>query len=82
MRRKVYYLVIALLINCILFSIYGVINTMVSIKYETENPGDCISLVSGKDLCSVISGFQNTIIINAALLIMLTIFRKKLQKRK
>lgn len=30
---------------------FGIINTMVSLKYETEAPGQCISSVSGDDLC-------------------------------
>ena len=34
--------------------VFGVINTMVSLKYETDSPGDCISTVTGIDLCEAI----------------------------
>lgn len=33
---------------------FGIINTRVSLKYETENPGQCLSSVSGDDLCAAL----------------------------
>ncbi len=35
----------------IVLSVLFMIGTGVSLRYEVENPGDCISLVSGTDLC-------------------------------
>ncbi len=34
--------------------IFGIVNTMVSLKYETNNPNECISLVTGQDLCKTV----------------------------
>lgn len=31
---------------------FGIINTAVSLKYETHDPGQCISDVTGTDLCA------------------------------
>jgi hypothetical protein len=33
---------------------YAIVNTMVSLKYETNSPDDCISIISGIDLCKSI----------------------------
>lgn len=33
---------------------FGIINTMVSLKYETQDPGQCLSSVSGNDLCAAL----------------------------
>ncbi|MGQ2983468.1 hypothetical protein [Flavobacterium sp.] len=35
----------------IALSVYAIANNGVSLQYEVENPGDCISLSSGTDLC-------------------------------
>ncbi|WP_313270325.1 hypothetical protein [Epilithonimonas vandammei] len=51
MRRAVYHTIISILILVILVSVIGVVNTYVSLKYETGNPKDCISVVTGRDLC-------------------------------
>ena len=32
-------------------SVYAIVNNGVSLQYEVEDPGDCISLTSGADLC-------------------------------
>lgn len=61
--------------------IFGIINTMVSIKYETENPGDCISLISGDNLCAAITQFKIIIAINIVIIIILMIFRKRINKK-
>jgi uncharacterized membrane protein YhaH (DUF805 family) len=81
MIRTSFYVVISLLIISIPILIFGIINTMVSLKYETENPGDCISTISGTDLCSAINRFEIIIAINVILIIGLLIFRKKLIKK-
>jgi len=81
MKKTVFYILISILAISIPVMIFGIINTMVSIKYETENLGDCISTVSGIDLCSVINRFEIIIGINVILIIGLLIFRKKLIKK-
>ena len=51
MRKSVYQTIISFLILVIVMSVFAVVNIQVSLKYETENMKDCISLVSGRNLC-------------------------------
>ena len=51
MKKSVYQTIISLLILMIVMSVFAVVNIQVSLKYETENMKDCISLVSGRNLC-------------------------------
>ncbi|MBP6576038.1 MAG: hypothetical protein KA796_06715 [Chryseobacterium sp.] len=51
MKKSVYQTIISLLILVIVMSVFAVVNIQVSLKYETENMKDCISLVSGRNLC-------------------------------
>lgn len=51
MKKSVYQTVISLLILVIVMSVFAVVNIQVSLKYETANMKDCISLVSGRNLC-------------------------------
>ena len=51
MKKSVYQTIISLLILVIVMSVFAVVNIQVSLKYETENVKDCISLVSGRNLC-------------------------------
>lgn len=46
----------AIIISLILIALsaFGILNTMVSLKYEVKDYGDCISLTSGRDLCLTI----------------------------
>jgi len=51
MKKSVYQTIISLLILVIVMSVFAVVNIQVSLKYETENVKDCISLISGRNLC-------------------------------
>ncbi|WP_028121837.1 hypothetical protein [Epilithonimonas tenax] len=51
MKKSVYQTIISLLILVIVMSVFAVVNIQVSLKYETANMKDCISLVSGRNLC-------------------------------
>jgi hypothetical protein len=79
-RKLIYFLLIGLSILAIFISIYGIINTMVSLKYETENIQDCISNVSGTNLCETITNLKIVIAISFLLLVCLISFRRKLIK--
>ena len=80
MRRAVYHTIISILILVILVSVIGVINTYVSLKYETGNPKDCISVVTGRDLCLWMKT-QKIIIIACLILVTgMVSFRNKLVK--
>ena len=80
MRKQVYNAIISLLILVILVSVFGVINTQVSLKYETGNPKDCISLVTGRDLCLWIKSLKIIIIVCLILTSGLISFRYKVIK--
>ncbi|MDP9956724.1 hypothetical protein J2X97_002383 [Epilithonimonas hungarica] len=80
MRKQVYNAIISLLILVILVSVFGVINTQVSLKYETENPTDCISVITGRDLCLWIKSLKIIIIVCLILTSGLISFRYKLIK--
>ena len=53
---------------------------MVSLKYETKELTDCISLVSGIDLCKTIKVFHASAIISGLVFIGLLVFKKRILK--
>jgi len=57
-----------------------VLNSMVSLKYETNSPNDCISTVSGIDLCNAIRTFHILAILCGLTIIGLLIYRKRILK--
>lgn len=57
-------------------------NSMISLKYETRELTDCISLVSGIDLCSSIRTFHILAILCGLTIIGLLIYRKRILKQK
>jgi hypothetical protein len=81
-RFFLYYLSITLSISGLILCPYAIFNTMVSLKYETENQNDCISLVNGQNLCYTIKFFQITFIFSLILLFVLLNFRKKILELK
>lgn len=81
MRKKIYYLLLLLSILGIPFFLFGIVNTMVSLKYETENPNECISLVSGQDLCLTIRILQSLVIICILFTILLLVLKRRISKQ-
>ena len=59
-----YILAIAVSLAVIAISAFGILNTMVSLKYEVKDYGDCISLTSGRDLCLTIDILIGIIVIS------------------
>ena len=53
MKKWVNILFVALLVASFIFA-FGVVNSMVSLKYETNSPDECISTVTGANLCDAI----------------------------
>ena len=78
MKKKIYYVILTLIILGILLFAFGIVNTMVSLKYETNNPGDCISVLNGSDLCAAIEKMKAILIMLVFALIGLVIFKKKI----
>lgn len=78
LEKAFYYITLIIAVFGIPLFVFGIINTMVSLKYETENPTDCISSVTGQDLCLTINVFKRLILICVVILILLFVFRKRL----
>lgn len=76
-KKTLFSFLIGLSILGIPVFIFGIINTMVSLKYETDDPSDCISIVTGQDLCFAISMFKVLIITSVAAIILLLVFKKR-----
>lgn len=59
----------------------GMVNTMASLKYETENSGDCISLISGQNLCLAITTLKCLVVFCTLAIIGMVLFRKRIVNR-
>jgi len=81
-RKLIYFSLLVISILGILVASYGVVNTIVSLKYETENIQDCVSNVSGDNLCNTIRNLKIMFESCVLLLIFLIYFRKKILKPK
>ena len=81
-RKVIYNILLTISILGIVIAPYGIINTMVSLKYETENVKDCISNVSGQNLCKVIRDLKIIFAFCILLLVCLIYFRKKIIQPK
>lgn len=57
---------------------FGIINTQVSLKYETSNPGDCISNITNRNLCQDIKQNKILIVTDLVLIAVLLMFRRKI----
>ena len=80
LKKKHFYFVIIILIILIPIFYFGIINTMVSLKYETDSPTDYISKVTGDNLDDSISNLKTLIYSDISIIIILIIFRKKIIK--
>lgn len=69
LTKRFYNIILALLILVIPIVFYLIINTMVSIKYETDGVETCISSVTGKNLCSLIDQQKVAIYIDMIIII-------------
>ncbi|WP_295676026.1 hypothetical protein [uncultured Empedobacter sp.] len=67
--KRYYNIILAIIILIIPVVFYMIINTMVSIKYETDGVDTCISTLTGKNLCSQIDQLKVTIYIDMIVMI-------------
>ncbi|WP_413532995.1 hypothetical protein [Empedobacter brevis] len=81
LKKRYYNIILAIIILIIPFVFYMIINTMVSIKYETDGIETCISSVTGKNLCSQIDQLKVTIYIDMILLIFWLALRNFIVKK-
>jgi hypothetical protein len=80
LRKTIYIITLILSIIGIPLFVFMAFNSMVSLKYETKELTDCISLVSGIDLCNAIRIFHILTIISGLTLLGLLMLRKRILK--
>jgi len=79
--KPIYYKILtSILFLLIPILCFGIFNTMVSKTYETNNPNDCTSIITGIDLCKSINNMKIYIGIDLVIIIFLIIFKKKIVK--
>lgn len=78
MKKVFYFTLLGLSILGILLVSFGIINTGLSLKYETDNPARCISLVTGRDLCLTIKIMYGLVVICVLTIATLLVFRKRI----
>lgn len=61
----------------VLLIAFGIVNTMVSLKYEIDGPDECISRVSGQNLCVLIHIMLILLVLFIIGPIFLLVFRKR-----
>jgi len=77
-KKIIFYTIIGLSVLGIPVFAFGIINTMVSLKYETDSPTDCISLVTGQDLCLTIQVLKGLIATCILTVVLLAVFKKRI----
>ena len=80
MKKVIYYVVLISSVLTIPLSVFAIINTMVSIKYHTEDGDGCISLVTGENLCIIFLLWKFLLVISILLIFLLLIFKRKIIK--
>ena len=77
-RILVYLFGIILMLLSIIYFIARIIDISISIKYETRGGDNCISMVSGQDLCSAENRLKLYLIICISILLLIVIFSKRI----
>ena len=80
MKRVLYYALLTVLTLSIPLWMFAIVNTYVSIKYETGDGNGCISSISGENLCLTIWIFRGLIFLCIISIIALLYFRKRILK--
>ena len=79
-KTRIYNILLTISFLGTLFFAFEIVNMMVSLKYETKNPGDCISLVNGQNICEGITICKWLTVVFGLITIILFIFRKRFKK--
>jgi len=82
LKKILYYIALTIAGLGIPFFTFGIINTMVSLKYETENSTGCISMVNGENLCFTANAFKILLLICLIAIFFLLTYRKHFLNRK
>ncbi|WP_207420069.1 hypothetical protein [Desertivirga brevis] len=78
MRLKIYKIIFWVSLGGIPVLNFGIINAMVSLKYETDATTECISKVNGQNLCQSIQTYKDLNGVCIFIIALLAIFRKRL----
>ena len=81
MSKIVYLVLLFLSFLLTLINGFAIVNVSVSIKYEIENPSDCISSVTGIDLCSELDKSKLYTLIFGLVFMILLVIRKWIVKK-
>jgi len=73
-------LIIVLFIIAFLFGL-AMVNTMVSLKYETNFDNECVSTISGDNLCNSLKITKYIFYIDLAVIYLLLLFQEKIIKK-
>lgn len=77
-KRKIYFIVLCILVFSVLLNFLGIINSMVSLQYETDRPEDCISTLTGLNLCDSIIRMKVMISVAVLMIYFLLFFKNKI----
>lgn len=77
LKKTTFYILVILSILGVLSFGFGILNTMVSFKYETEN-GECISNCDGTNLCFQMGYCMTVAILSFVSFLLLLLFKRKL----
>lgn len=80
MKKVFFYFITPLFIMTIPVLVFMIFNNAVSLKYETREMDDCISLVSGQNLCIIEKVLLFLVLFCIINIILLIKFRKKFLK--
>ena len=81
MKAKYFKILIIILIILVPIFVFGIVNTMVSLKYETDSPKDCISKITGVNLCNSIQNIKIYIALDIILILLLMLFKNRIIKK-
>jgi high-affinity nickel permease len=81
MKKLYFNLLLTALAIGIVIHLFGAMNTMANVKYELENSTDCISPVTGVDLCYALVKHKSLTAIFAVTTLVMVLFRKKIIKK-
>ena len=81
MTAKYFKILIIVLVILVPIFIFGIINTMVSQKYEIESSDECISAVTGTNLCKAIRDMKIYIVVDIIMIVFLLIFKNGIIKK-
>jgi hypothetical protein len=82
MSKLFYNIILLCLTLSVPLFLFSLVNTSVSLQYETNDNGDCISQVTGQDLCFTINIILFMLATCCIGLILFAVFRKRLIKKQ